>query len=886
MMDEKSPTAAWSRPTILREGEEIQYERVEDDIWACPFCDPVKKLFTSAESVKEHIHVEHSKKQVLHNGWVIFKCNQACGVLRDRSHYHCPTCDKAVISRGDFVFHLKGHDMQKGTQAARGRKKTLATVMSNEAGLQHIQLFSHASLVVSPTILALIDDQQKFWNELQLKTGMTCLRDGEEGQQFCVLQGQYDSVIKANTFLEKYVLNKLHDEVAAQLHNDRLYAESQVAAADGEVSLPSASAQNSQADESPDVRKSARKRKPNTMLDEYITPKSAKLEHGVNLASSNAAAVRQSTVAQSLMTTVEQECHITLSKNNIQNGEYHQVHLLFPPPIITHPPPEEPPSDLSNIPTLEEDNSLEPTDDEEGEDLAADSAASEEEMEPEVDEITMKSVEVNKSQSNVFFRCNQCSIDFPSIDLLMAHKQAVHDPSSNLPRVVDIAQGPGEGHISSADAGTATSLHYCKECNFSTSTKQTLKLHVSRVHREKQLECLDCGEKFGPLIDLKTHIRETGHRKGQHTNLYKQMVECKICNKKLQLKNLKSHTELVHDKLKPYSCEVCGKMFGTRFLVKEHMESHKNLQDRHRPWKCHLCGQAFFKKLPLDEHINKHMGTPQYSCDKCPKKFFHQSGWKRHLQHHGEDRPFHCNVCGKSFKTSTNLSAHKTVHAPMAFMCLCGKSYQQKHTLKYHQDKCPMHQDILANQLVEESYHAAPRYMCGFCQETFTDFNLVQEHVKQHVSDSPQVEANFEGELSLAPNQSTGQQAIADISGSGLDHLAMTAAVLEQQNMVTTEGERTLIVTDLGQEQLQLVTYPNGTIIDQDGQVIDPSHQRLIDQEGRIIDPSGQIVEQTGSQFNITISQPVTNIHVEQVGGGQNHPTLTRSLKLNLKAKR
>jgi len=67
-MIQKSPTAAWSRPTILREGEEIQYERVEDDIWACPFCDPVKKLFTSAESVKEHIHVEHSKKQVLHNG--------------------------------------------------------------------------------------------------------------------------------------------------------------------------------------------------------------------------------------------------------------------------------------------------------------------------------------------------------------------------------------------------------------------------------------------------------------------------------------------------------------------------------------------------------------------------------------------------------------------------------------------------------------------------------------------------------------------------------------------------------------------------------------------------------------------------------------------------
>ena len=49
-----------------------------------------------------------------------------------------------------------------------------------------------------------------------------------------------------------------------------------------------------------------------------------------------------------------------------------------------------------------------------------------------------------------------------------------------------------------------------QECQFSTPLKQTLKLHISREHREKQLECLDCHEKFGPLIDLKTHIRETG----------------------------------------------------------------------------------------------------------------------------------------------------------------------------------------------------------------------------------------------------------------------------------------------------------------------------------------------------------------------------------------
>lgn len=37
--------------------------------------------------------------------------------------------------------------------------------------------------------------------------------------------------------------------------------------------------------------------------------------------------------------------------------------------------------------------------------------------------------------------------------------------------------------------------------------------------------------------------------------------------------------------------------------------------------------------------------------------------------------------------------------------------------------------------------HTPPsrRYMCGFCQQTFTDFAAVHEHVKQHVPDSVQV---------------------------------------------------------------------------------------------------------------------------------------------------
>ena len=47
----------------------------------------------------------------------------------------------------------------------------------------------------------------------------------------------------------------------------------------------------------------------------------------------------------------------------------------------------------------------------------------------------------------------------------------------------------------------------------------------------------------------------------------------------------------------------------------------------------------------------------------------------------------------------------------MAFMCLCGKSYQQKHTLKSHQEKCSMHQEIIASQLADEQYHTSQKYV-------------------------------------------------------------------------------------------------------------------------------------------------------------------------------
>lgn len=56
------------RPTIFKEGDDYSIEQPEDGIWPCPFCKPDQQFFTSTDLLRDHIHNEHAKSQVRHNG--------------------------------------------------------------------------------------------------------------------------------------------------------------------------------------------------------------------------------------------------------------------------------------------------------------------------------------------------------------------------------------------------------------------------------------------------------------------------------------------------------------------------------------------------------------------------------------------------------------------------------------------------------------------------------------------------------------------------------------------------------------------------------------------------------------------------------------------------
>ncbi|KAL4718613.1 hypothetical protein ACJJTC_011327, partial [Scirpophaga incertulas] len=107
----------------------------------------------------------------------------------------------------------------------------------------------------------------------------------------------------------------------------------------------------------------------------------------------------------------------------------------------------------------------------------------------------------------------------------------------------------------------------------------------------------------------------------------------------------------------PCMCEVCGRMFQSFALLKDHTWVHTG----ERPFKCESCGKSFRMKQRLVAHRRVHSAQKAtYGCNLCGKQFSTQSNRQRHMFIHTGLKPFKCEMCGKGFKHASEKRAHIT----------------------------------------------------------------------------------------------------------------------------------------------------------------------------------------------------------------------------------
>jgi len=143
----------------------------------------------------------------------------------------------------------------------------------------------------------------------------------------------------------------------------------------------------------------------------------------------------------------------------------------------------------------------------------------------------------------------------------------------------------------------------CETCGKIFGTKQSLKEHYGRHSGEKFYTCEWCNASYRYRSTLWRHLNrrrnlcnatyysfETGNNiqmtpsqwggrrfgKIGGTDTWRKIVNCSVCTRPYQLRNLKMHFR-VHSGERPFECQDCKARFTQQVALKRHMASHRSI---------------------------------------------------------------------------------------------------------------------------------------------------------------------------------------------------------------------------------------------------------------------------------------------------------------------
>ncbi|CAL8121434.1 unnamed protein product [Orchesella dallaii] len=246
----------------------------------------------------------------------------------------------------------------------------------------------------------------------------------------------------------------------------------------------------------------------------------------------------------------------------------------------------------------------------------------------------------------------------------------------------------------------------CPVCSKSASSKSVLEIHM-RVHtNERPFSCSICTRACTTAASLKSHMRVHALVKPfcgnicekrysssvaykahcqRHTGIDARNHKCDECSNAFYTKGiLNSHVKIVHQKKRPFPCNICGRCFSSKHASNQHINVHL----KETPYKCRICGIRNNQK----QHIkNFHSNSERegHPCPKCPLILRSELEFYRHylLEHvglkddifnryfcnfrakclmkleehyrkHTGERPYFCSECPQTYGTSYKLDAH------------------------------------------------------------------------------------------------------------------------------------------------------------------------------------------------------------------------------------
>ena len=286
------------------------------------------------------------------------------------------------------------------------------------------------------------------------------------------------------------------------------------------------------------------------------------------------------------------------------------------------------------------------------------------------------------------FKCSECGKGFnTNIDLkghqkIHAAKRAENTPGGK-PYDCEIC---GKIFVKSYNLSKHKASHLvvrkfkCEICDGKFKSNPSLGKHM-KTHRRKIYPCKHCGKRFWKKY-LKQHVRS--YCLGNKAYTLGTVYNCIKCSVHFLAPSLlKRHVAEVHEALKMFTCEYCGYSCLRKCNMNRHIDSHLN----ERRYKCPICDQRFNGKQEIKGHIKAvHDKIRDFTCEVCGKTFARKTTMVYHLKSHSRERVYRCRICGEKFNSTALRKEHMNQsHEKPTFSCtVCGHSFSKKDRLTRH----------------------------------------------------------------------------------------------------------------------------------------------------------------------------------------------------------
>lgn len=286
-----------------------------------------------------------------------------------------------------------------------------------------------------------------------------------------------------------------------------------------------------------------------------------------------------------------------------------------------------------------------------------------------------------------------------------------------------------------------------KTCREISSVRKNL------INLTRDYTCKICTEKFPFKFVLQNHLLThtiPTRKNANPVNPAEKIFNCDFpgCSKMFKHKRSQQNHMVIH-KAKEIICDLCGLLFTTKFVCKEHI---MKIHIRGKTHRCVKCSKLFYDNTKLKLHLLSHAKVGQYECTECeePTYFKDRVAFKTHeyFKHELNLTKIKQQCCDKKFQQRAAFQKHLLSHEPVegfAVLCECLERFTSINEFKEHQKrggitktfKCARCQKLFSLLCVleqhEREYHNNEPFHCQKCPLKFQLLDELQIHAVEHL---------------------------------------------------------------------------------------------------------------------------------------------------------